>query len=48
MIAFRDVDDQRILQSNWVGAFSVTTEKTDLSQAYGFHKIIKNTVMHHL
>ena len=47
LIAFRDIDNQRILQSNWLRAFYAITGKPDFFQKGAFCRIMKYTVMHY-
>ena len=43
LIPSRDIDDQRILQSDWLRSFQATTEEPSFFQTCGFHRIMKNT-----
>ena len=47
LIPCRGIDDQRILQSDWLRAFKAITEEPDFSQTCCFCRIIISTVMHH-
>ena len=47
LIPSRDVGHHRILQSNWWRALYAITEKPEFTLTCGFHRIIKNIVMHH-
>ena len=42
------IDDQRILQSDWLRAFKAISEELDFPQICSFHRATKNTVIHHL
>lgn len=47
LIPSRDVGHHRILQSNWWRTLYAITEKPEFTLTFGFHRIIKNIVMHH-
>ena len=45
---FLDIKVYKILQSDWLGAFLLSTGESEFSQACGFHRITKATMLHHL
>ena len=47
LISSRDIDNQRIMQSNWLKAFSAITEEPDFSQIRRSCLTTKNTAAMH-